>query len=159
MYAISLGLIKLSALCLFARVFVRTRTWFRPALYTTGAVVVGVMIAQLFVGIFRCTPVSGLWSKEEKRPTCVDLQAASTAFGVLDVATTLAVLSLPVPILVGLRFENRLRIAAVSAFAVGGLVCAAGIARLVYARRAGEGRDPSCKSNKHAYLPSQKSCI
>jgi hypothetical protein len=80
-YNLCIATVKLSILCLYARIFQRTHGWFRPTLYVAGLFVFSYTIPQCFVYILQCMPISSLWTEYGPGNTvvCINFKAGKLA--------------------------------------------------------------------------------
>ena len=124
LYALVLGFIKLSIVLNFQRVFFTRR--FRFAAYIAIGCTVAWMIQTILVGLLICQPVQLNWDPRA-RGTCGNQTAAFTSVSVVDIATDLLLLLLPVKPLSSLRIKHAQKIALAVIFS-GGFMCVASAA-------------------------------
>ncbi|KAF2658330.1 hypothetical protein K491DRAFT_276662 [Lophiostoma macrostomum CBS 122681] len=143
-YNLCIATVKLSILCLYARIFQRTLGWFTPTLYVTALFVFLYTVPQCFVYIFQCVPISSLWTEYGPgyRVVCINFKTAIIAFGIINIITDWFILALPIPVVLGLRLDTRKKWSICSLFLIGFAVCVMSIVRLFYAKRV-ETVDPS----------------
>ncbi|KAI5801347.1 hypothetical protein EDC01DRAFT_517102 [Geopyxis carbonaria] len=127
-YCTTVGVIKISLLLMYARIF--TVRWFRTAAWIVGASVVGWTIAIQFVSIFQCTPIYKAW--EPFTPGhCINLKASFIGNGVPNVITDFVILTLPMPVVWNLQASVAHRLSLSFIFLLGGFVVFASIYRFV----------------------------
>jgi len=102
------------------------------------AVVLGIVnvagVVLTCLNIFQCRPISAAWTGEEGN--CIDIVSMYLASAPVNVATDLAILLLPLPILTSLRIEFRQKVVLVTTFIVGGFVTIVDIIRIAYLQNA-----------------------
>lgn len=89
--------------------------------YTLMAIVSAYGTAVSLGFVFSCSPVAFYWNKSIRNGQCVDIVKFSISNVILNVATDLAVVALPLHVLKDLRLSKRDKLAVQSTFAVGGL--------------------------------------
>lgn len=119
-YVVSLGLVKLSILSFYLRIF-RHQDWFRAGVYAAIFImIVGTSIISLLT-IFQCHPVQYFWNKNIKSGICLDQNALAYANSGLSIAQDLLIIALPIPVVLKMNMDNRKKIGVAFMFAVGGL--------------------------------------
>ena len=90
-------------------------------------------VSFLFTIIFQCTPIHVQWTmlEIEQAPYCVAMNSFFYANVITDVLLDAIILTLPVPLLYGLQLPLRQKLAVAGMFALGALVCASSLARLI----------------------------
>ncbi|KAF2683334.1 hypothetical protein K458DRAFT_418961 [Lentithecium fluviatile CBS 122367] len=143
-YNLSIPFAKLSILCLYNRIFRRTTGWFMPTLWVSALFVFLSAIPPVFVYIFQCVPIYGLWTDMPpgEHMSCLNFKAAIIAFGVINILSDIYILVLPIPVVLSLQLEKRTKWSVCSLFLVGSVVCIISIVRLVYAKNV-ETIDPT----------------
>ena len=120
MYAPAMGLIKLSTLVLYGRIF--SFRGFRIILWTIAAFVTANALATIFMLLFQCHPISGAWDPEVRlRATCIDLKVAYLVVSGIPVLTDIALLLVPIPHLWRLQVTRTLKIQLMILFTIGSL--------------------------------------
>ncbi|KAM3088643.1 hypothetical protein ACMFMG_000279 [Clarireedia jacksonii] len=127
-YVPCLGLSKFSLLLFYHRL--APLRWFRLAVYFLMLVVVGYSFAIIFALIFPCRPMAKNWDVRITGGTCINRAAIYTATAVVNIATDLCLLTLPIPMIVHLRMPNVQKIGLVFIFAVGSMTCVTSMVRL-----------------------------
>lgn len=90
-------------------------------------------ISMVFVNAFECDKPSDAWSKEillQASGTCNDLHPIYFGQAGFNIASDLAILVLPMPILWTLQMKRQKRIAVISVFSVGSIAVLASIIRI-----------------------------
>lgn len=128
LWILIVNITKASILSQYLRIFCArlTRT-LTHLLFTALAV---AALYALFQGIFLCQPVAKLWSPRLPG-TCASAQTYWLSVAGLDISLDALVLLLPLPAIFSLRLPTRQKIALVALFALGFLVCAVAVARLL----------------------------
>lgn len=83
------------------------------------AIVFSWSFASVFLTIFQCTPIKASWNKGVKNYTCLDSNALWYQYAVLDIATDIPILLLPVWNLVHLQMSQRKKILLLGLFSLG----------------------------------------
>ena len=94
---VAMSLIKLSMLFLYSRIF--PSETFKTILYLMGAIIIAACVGSEGAVIFQCRPVSYFWDKNIPGGHCVSQYGVNYAPVVFNIATDIAVLVLPLPIL------------------------------------------------------------
>lgn len=118
-YCTTVGVIKISILLMYGRIF-PTRN-FRIASYILGTIVVGWVIAIICVSVFQCTPIAKGWNMSLPG-TCINLKASFIGNAVPNIATDVAILSLPVHVVWGLHANLTHRLSVIAVFLLGSLL-------------------------------------
>lgn len=95
-YAIELGLVKSSLCLLFMRIFSTPR--FKFAATCTLILCVSWAIMTVLIGFLSCRPLTSIWDPNVSG-RCIDIPAAWTAIGSIDVILDTIILVLPIPML------------------------------------------------------------
>ncbi|KAK7709429.1 hypothetical protein SLS64_006342 [Diaporthe eres] len=116
-YAVDIWLIKLSALCLFARIFRQSPT-FRRVLWGFGFAVTGWFVCTAIIPWFNCTPVRK--TIEPFIPgTCFDRMGWFLASAFINAFWDFAILVLPMPVIWRLQMTLRKKISVTFVFVLG----------------------------------------
>ena len=97
MFIIAMTLIKLSMLFLYSRIF--PGDTFKKILYLTGAFIIAACVGSEGAILFQCHPVSYFWDKNLPGGHCVSQHEVTYTPAAFNIATDIAVLILPLPIL------------------------------------------------------------
>ncbi|KAA8577286.1 hypothetical protein EYC84_007258 [Monilinia fructicola] len=127
-YVPCLGLSKFSLLLFYNRL--SPVRWFRIAVYFLMFVVLGYSFAIIFALIFPCQPVAMNWDVTITGGKCVNRAATYTATAAMNIATDLALLALPIPMIVDLRMPRVQKVGLIIIFFVGSLTCITSMVRL-----------------------------
>lgn len=121
--------IKGSVLVFYYRTF-KVYHGFRIALWCMVAFVIAWYFIALFTTIFRCIPITDIWSAH---PTgrCINFSRWAVSTAVLNVLSDLAVLVMPMPLIWKLQLPMHKKIGVSIAFSLGGIAVLASIFRLV----------------------------
>lgn len=120
LYVITIGLVKVSILLFYLRVFP-----LRPlhlASWTMICYCVAGTLAFLLVTIFQCHPIAYIWNKDIKGGTCVNFNAVAWANAAINIQQDLLIIFLPVNALRRLQLNSRKKIGMYAMFGVGGLL-------------------------------------
>lgn len=95
--------------------------WFKTAVYILMAVVVGYSSAIIFALIFPCNPIAKNWDITITHGTCINRAAIYIATAVVNIATDVMLLILPIPIIVHLQMPTMQKIGVVFIFTLGSM--------------------------------------
>ncbi|KAG9186348.1 hypothetical protein G6011_02904 [Alternaria panax] len=104
--------------------------WFRLCVYASMFLVVGYNIALVFPLIFACTPFRRNWDVTITEGSCIDRTPLYMATAVLNMATDILLLVLPVPMVVKLQMPRAQKAGLICIFGVGSLTCITSAVRL-----------------------------
>ncbi|KAK1990664.1 integral membrane protein [Colletotrichum falcatum] len=130
LWAISLGLCKIAILLLYSKIFT-TRATEMAARIMAGFTAVWTVVAVL-VAFFICRPLSDNWLLDLENRNCGNQPAADGTMGVLNMATDIVVLVMPVSHLWKLRLETYKKVALIVTFSLGVFTCIVSALRLYY---------------------------
>jgi hypothetical protein len=117
-YVAILGLVKLSVLVFYLRIF--PQTWFRYTVY--GAlvfVIVSTTIISLLT-IFQCKPIAYFWDRD-LHGKCININALAYANSAMSIVQDVLIVVLPIPVLSKLHLGRKKKIGVIFMFAVGSL--------------------------------------
>ena len=103
MYASAISLLKLAALCFYARVFSINRR-FRISLWIVSGLVVAWWIQSIFTYIFQCLPINKAWEVDGSG-SCVSVTQIYIAGALSNVVIDAIVLLMPLPLLWRLQLK------------------------------------------------------
>ncbi|KAN0101670.1 hypothetical protein V8E51_012180 [Hyaloscypha variabilis] len=127
-YPLGMGLVKISCLSLYLRLFSSER--FRIVIYCSMAFVVAMTIATIFSAVFECIPIESNWVLSEwATRKCINRADQQYATSALAFTTDIAVLFLPMKYLLQLRVSTREKIQVIALMLLGSLTCIASIIR------------------------------
>ncbi|RYN39484.1 hypothetical protein AA0114_g11267 [Alternaria tenuissima] len=101
--------------------------WFRLCVYASMFVVVGYNIALVFPLIFACTPFRRNWDVTITEGSCIDRTPLYMATAVLNMATDILLLILPIPMVVKLQMPRAQKAGLICIFGVGSLLIEANL--------------------------------
>ncbi|OTB12361.1 hypothetical protein K445DRAFT_25654 [Daldinia sp. EC12] len=127
LYAVCLGLIKLSIARCLQRIFF-TRE-FRIASYIVMGFSVAWTLQTILIGVLICQPVELNWDPTV-RGTCGDQEAGFTSVAIVDIVTDLMLLLLPIKPLISLRIKTSHKVALLVIFGAGLITMVASAIRL-----------------------------
>jgi hypothetical protein len=110
---------QLSILAFYLRVF--DSKMFRHVAYSIGVFAICFGISNTFSMIFQCTPVSFFWNgwTGEHAGKCIDINSFSWARAAIEIFIDLAIISLPIPLLLGLKLSWNKKLQILSMFSIG----------------------------------------
>ncbi|PVI04147.1 hypothetical protein DM02DRAFT_640189 [Periconia macrospinosa] len=117
-YNLSLGLIKLSLLFQYKRIFPTKR--FQIACWIVMGIVSAHATWAVFGSVFACFPVDAFWLKT-KEATCLNQRAMWFTNAAINIFTDLVIIILPMPVVRSLNLEKRQKQALIAIFAIGGV--------------------------------------
>ncbi|KAF3297858.1 hypothetical protein TWF132_004007 [Orbilia oligospora] len=123
------GLAKLSILVFYHRVF--SSKSFRWFVYAGAAYVIAYSIASIITIFLQAIPLRAYWDKSI-HGKFIDGQLAFMVFGVLNCLSDLYVFFLPIREVWGIQLPKKQRLGLIFVFALGSIVCIAGIIRIYY---------------------------
>ncbi|KAL4931605.1 PTH11-like integral membrane protein [Aspergillus undulatus] len=148
MYNASLALTKASLLFQYLRIFPGRR--FRTVCHIVLGVVVLYTTWAIVSGFVNCVPVTKFWDRELPG-ICLSFEALWFFNASMNIATDLALLVLPMPLISQLHLPWRQKIALLAVFALGGLVVVTSILRLSSLRTVAKSTDTSWSNVAAAY--------
>ncbi|CAN9134237.1 unnamed protein product [Alternaria alternata] len=101
--------------------------WFRLCVYASMFLVVGYNIALVFPLIFACTPFRRNWDVTITEGSCIDRTPLYMATAVLNMATDILLLILPIPMVVKLQMPRAQKAGLICIFGVGSLLIEANL--------------------------------
>lgn len=117
-YKIVVCLNKASVVLLYLRIFVSR--WFQYLCYGALAVIIGSGIATTFATVWQCVPLERSWNKDIEG-TCIDSARFWVANAVLNIATDVMVLALPMWEIFKLHLKLQEKLMVCGVFMLGGL--------------------------------------
>ncbi|KAL2434364.1 hypothetical protein ABEF95_004783 [Exophiala dermatitidis] len=127
-YNLGLFLVKISILYQYLRFFVQKS--FRTAAWFLIVFIVVAGLAMLLTFSFSCWPLAFFWDKTVQSGHCINLIAFWFCVSALHIATDLAILVLPMPVLTRLQLPRKQKMTLIGVFALGGFGCITSILRL-----------------------------
>ncbi|EPE10602.1 l-fucose permease [Ophiostoma piceae UAMH 11346] len=138
---------KTSILVFYIRLSKNTQDVLRWGSYGTLAIVNLAGTVLTFMNIFQCRPVAAAFSPVSGR--CIPLLTEFICSAPVNIVTDLAILSLPIPVLTGMRLPPRQKTILVFTFALGIFVTVVDVVRVYYLQQAinttstGSSSDPN----------------
>ena len=117
-YFPALGLIKISTLLLFDRIFPIQK--FHRILQAVGLLILVYSTISMIVMIFQCRPLQGAWDPAVES-VCIDLSKLVIFMGCMNVLTDFLLLCLPLPPLWKLQMRRGTKMQVISVFSIGSL--------------------------------------
>lgn len=117
LYCPLLAFAKFSILALYLRL--GPMRWFRIAIFVTMFIVIGANFALIFAFIFACSPIKRGWDVTITEGSCINRAALYIATAVLNMATDIMILVLPIPMVVKLLMPRAQKLGLILIFAVG----------------------------------------
>jgi fucose permease len=103
LYNPALNVTKASILLLYIDLAPRSQRFFYIGSWVTFAVVLVAGVTFAFLAALQCRPVQAVYDPSIKNPTCIPIETIDLAVVPVNVATGLAILVLPIPVLTTLR--------------------------------------------------------
>ncbi|KAH7330522.1 hypothetical protein BKA65DRAFT_597565 [Rhexocercosporidium sp. MPI-PUGE-AT-0058] len=140
-YVAVLGLIKISILAFYLRIF-QLQVPFRVAVYVTIVFIVLGTVTISLLTIFQCQPVAYFWDKD-LHGTCLDLNALAYANSGLSIMQDFLIIGLPIRVVWKMNLDRKKKLSVAFMFALGGFGCIISIVRLQSLLIFGTSIDPS----------------
>jgi hypothetical protein len=119
LYVITIGLVKVSILLFYLRVFPLKSLHLASRAMITYCV--GSTVAFVLVTAFQCHPIEYTWNKDIKGGYCVNYNAVAWANAAINIQQDLLIILLPVNALRSLQLCLKKKIGMYAMFGVGGL--------------------------------------
>ncbi|PLB47213.1 hypothetical protein P170DRAFT_363022 [Aspergillus steynii IBT 23096] len=148
MYNASLACTKYSILFQYLRIF--PDRGFRITCYIVMAIVAIYSSWAIVSGYVNCVPVARFWNREIPG-SCLSFEALWFFNASMNIATDLALLIMPMPLLSHLQLPRMQKLALMAVFAIGGLVAITSILRLSSLRTVSKSPDTSYSNVAAAY--------
>ncbi|KAI4200221.1 MAG: hypothetical protein LQ350_004079 [Teloschistes chrysophthalmus] len=126
---------KISLLCFYKRLTTGGiyKLWYKWCIVGGIAFQVLMLIAFFIVAVNACKPLSAFWTPLATYPhECIDEGNYMLSFGIITIFLDFAILLLPIPLVMGLQLSRKQRIAVITLFGLGFIVCIAGIVQVYY---------------------------
>ncbi|KAI4146456.1 MAG: hypothetical protein L6R39_003453 [Caloplaca ligustica] len=126
---------KISLLCFYKRLTHGGvyKLWYKWCIIGGIAFITAMLIAFFLSAVFACQPLSAFWSPLATYPhKCIDEGNYMMSFAVITIILDFAILLLPIPLVMGLQLSKKQRIAVITLFGLGFIVCIAGIVQAYY---------------------------
>ncbi|KAJ5337701.1 hypothetical protein N7452_004429 [Penicillium brevicompactum] len=148
MYNASLAFTKFSILFQYLRIFPGRP--FRIACYVMMAIVAAYSSWAIVSGYVNCVPVAKFWN-HDLPGNCLNFEAVWFFNASMNIATDIALLMLPMPLLSQLQLPRMQKFALIGIFAIGVLVVVTSILRLSSLREVANSPDTSYSNVGAAY--------
>ncbi|KXJ87472.1 hypothetical protein Micbo1qcDRAFT_197807 [Microdochium bolleyi] len=125
-----LALVKTAVLLFLLKLSGVQKPLVRWSIHALNALNISMMVAIFITVIFQCSPVTAVYDPDVKG-TCIKQGLFYVVTAALTLLTDVLVLALPIWIFVDLKISRKKRMAVIGVFSLGGLVTAAGVARLL----------------------------
>lgn len=116
-YTIEIYFIKMSILCLYIRIFPETN-FHRHCIITIVLLTISVLIL-IPMTIWQCVPIHAIWDLGRSHARCLSLPGLAYANAGVNLATEIAILILPLPLLQKLRVSKSTKAALYAMFGTG----------------------------------------
>jgi hypothetical protein len=110
--------IKMSILCLYLRIFPEIPL-FRNCVIATMVFTTVAIIILVPMAIWQCVPVNAIWDLKREDARCLNVAGVAYASAGVNIATEIAVLILPLPLLRRLRASIARKIGLYALFGCG----------------------------------------
>ncbi|KAL8689065.1 MAG: hypothetical protein Q9218_005173 [Villophora microphyllina] len=130
---------KISLLCFYKRLTTGGiyKLWYKWCIVGGIAFQVLMLIAFFISAVLACQPLSAFWEPLAAYPHhCIDEGNYMLSFGIITIFLDFAILLLPIPLVMGLQLSRKQRIAVLTLFGLGFIVCIAGIVQVYYIDKA-----------------------
>ncbi|KAH9999737.1 hypothetical protein F4779DRAFT_605203 [Xylariaceae sp. FL0662B] len=117
LYATSLGLVKISIVLMFMRMFFGRR--FHVAALGVMSFSIAWMILAMIIELLICHPINMAWDSNVLGDKCGDRVSASLSVGIIDIINELFIIMLPIPMVWKMQTEKRYLVAIVCIYAIG----------------------------------------
>lgn len=106
----------MSILCLYVRIFPETshRYFIAPMVLLTASIIILLPMA-----IWQCVPIHAIWDLQRSNARCLSLSGVAYANAAVNIATEVAILVLPLPLLQRLRVSKSKKAALYAIFGAG----------------------------------------
>ncbi|KAK7955918.1 uncharacterized protein PG986_005140, partial [Apiospora aurea] len=129
LFCLATGLAKGSILLFYLRIFPSKPM--RMAIWGVFAFTIGYSAASALVNVFSCNPIQGSWRLEESlTAVCINRPAFYFAQAAFGIATDIATVLLPLPMLKSLHLPLKQKVGVSLVLTMGAFVCVVSIIRL-----------------------------
>lgn len=119
LYAPTIGVVKISTLFLFARIFPGQK--FKRMLWAVGIFVSTYSTIMIVTMIFQCRPLNRVWDPTVKAK-CIDTSKVWIVMASMNVLTDFLILCLPLPQLWRLHMRRETKLQVMGIFSIGSLL-------------------------------------
>lgn len=115
-----------------------TSLWYRWCIVLGLAFHKAMLLAYFIVAVSGCKPLSAFWTSLATyySHTCINVGVYMLSFSIITIFLDPLLLLMPIPIVWTLQLSLKQRIAVLTLFAIGFIVCIAGIVQAVYVNEA-----------------------
>ena len=118
LYAPTIGIVKISTLLLFARIFPGQQ--FKRMLWAVGIFISTYSAIMILAMVFQCRPINRVWDPTIKAD-CIDISKVWIVMASMNVLTDFLILCLPLPQLWKLQMRRETKIQLIGIFSIGSL--------------------------------------
>lgn len=119
LFAVAVGFSKIGITITLHRIFASVSNKFRWATFIVMGLCLVWMVFTILIGLFICWPIAMNWDPDTPGGKCGDQIAAFSAVGIIDVATDLVIIALPIPMIYPLQIRWQHKVALCSIFGAG----------------------------------------
>lgn len=119
LFAVAVGFSKIGITITLHRIFASVSNKFRWATFIVMGLCIVWMVFTILIGLFICWPITMNWDPDTPGGKCGDQIAAFSAVGIIDVATDLVIIALPIPMIYPLQIRWQHKVALCSIFGAG----------------------------------------
>ncbi|KAL9601652.1 MAG: hypothetical protein Q9219_002372 [cf. Caloplaca sp. 3 TL-2023] len=126
---------KISLLCFYKRLTHGGvyKLWYKYCIVGGIGFITAMLIAFFISACFACQPLSAFWNPLAEYPhSCIDEGNYMMSFAIITIILDFALLLLPIPLVMGLQLSTKQRVAVITLFGLGFIVCIAGIVQAYY---------------------------
>ncbi|KAM0799823.1 hypothetical protein BDR22DRAFT_890101 [Usnea florida] len=127
LYAPTIGIVKISTLLLFARIFPGQK--FKRMLWAVGIFISTYSAIMVLAMIFQCRPINRVWDSTIKAD-CIDTSKVWIVMASMNVLTDFLILCLPLPELWKLQMRRETKIQLIGIFSIGSFTTVISIYRI-----------------------------
>ncbi|KAI1373050.1 hypothetical protein F4677DRAFT_462617 [Hypoxylon crocopeplum] len=128
LWAVSLGLCRISIIHLFSKIFVVQS--FIIIARATYVLIILWALAAILSAFFICQPFAFNWDKSIEGGTCGNPMVSWIVTGVLNMVSDLIILIMPMPYVLGLELALPKRLVLAATFGIGILTCVVSVVRI-----------------------------
>ncbi|CAK1358030.1 unnamed protein product [Cercospora beticola] len=137
---------KLSLVCLYLRIWhpFDGRTWFHFTCYGLAAMLSIALIVSCTTVTLACRPIAAYWDLTLRpQATCLNSTGLHYGFASVNLVLDLAVLIMPIPRIMKLRVSGPRKLGLLATFAIGALVTACSVVRIVLLKQTENTTNPT----------------
>ena len=117
LYVVCLALAKASLLAFYFRM--SQLRWLKVTSVVLGLVIVAYSLALIFALVFACRPIAAAWDVTIANAQCINRPAIYVVLAVLNIATDVILLILPIPMVWKLQMPVVQKIGVIIVFLIG----------------------------------------